>query len=255
MYIRDTLRLSLWIGELLRPSVSVIVPMLDEEKYLKRCMHSITRQQTSMDFDVIAAVAQKSTDMTEKIARRYADRVVMTERLGIGPARNSGARAARGDLFVFVDADTEIPANYLDAVHAVMKERGISGLSCAFHFDKGGRMLNAVQELSNKYLLLKGSYGRGEILGFNNAVRSDVFFKVGGFPDAPLEDGMLARKLHRVGRVVYLPEPVVVTSARRLESSGTFRAALYYSNLAIAANFPRSPFNTLLRYKRYVPIR
>jgi len=101
-----------------------------------------------------------------------------------------------------VDADTCIPGNYVEAVHAVMREKSISGLSCAFRFDKSSRTLGAVQELSNKYLLIKGSFGKGEILGFNNAVRRETFFRTGGFPNAPLEDGAFAKKLQKAGRVM-----------------------------------------------------
>jgi len=55
--------------------------------------------------------------------------------------------------------------------------------------------------------------------------------------------------------VVFLPEPTVVTSARRLESSGTFRTALYYANLAFATNLPKTPLKKLLSYKKYLPVR
>ncbi|MFA6327880.1 MAG: glycosyltransferase [Candidatus Micrarchaeia archaeon] len=234
--------------------VSVIVPALNEEKLLASCLRSIRRQQTSLDYELIVADGQ-STDGTRKIALRRADRFVTSKKKGISFGRNAGAKAAKGSLFIFVDADTCIPSNYMEAVHAVMREKSISGLSCAFRFDKSSRTLGAVQELSNKYLLIKGAFGRGEILGFNNAVRRETFFRTGGFPNAPLEDGAFAKRLHKAGRVIFLPEPTVTTSARRLESSGTFRAALYYANLGLVTDFPKMPLNRLLNYRKYLPVR
>ncbi|VVB66198.1 Glycosyltransferase AglE [Candidatus Gugararchaeum adminiculabundum] len=238
----------------MKTKVSVIVPALNEEKYLAPCLRSIVGQRTSLEYEIIV-VDSGSKDRTEEVARKYADLFINTKKRGIALARNTGANNAKGQLFVFVDADTKIPPNYIDAVHAVMEEKTLAGLSCAFKFDKASRSLNAAQELSNKYLLVKGSFGKGEILGFNNAVRRETFFRAGGFPDAPLEDGAFAKKLRGIGRVIYLPEPMVTTSARRLESGGTLKAAFYYANLMLATNFPHTPLKSLLRYKKYLPIR
>lgn len=238
----------------MKTDVSVIVPALNEEAYLRDCLRSIADQETDLKYESIV-VDGGSADKTGKIAKRYADKFLVAKRKGIWTGRNTGAKAAKGRLFVFVDADTTIPPNYIDVVHAVMRDKKISGLSCAFRFDNSTRTLKVMQELSNKYLLFKGSLGKGEILGFNNAVRRDVFFKAGGFPNAPLEDGAFAKKLYRFGRVVYLPEPDVTTSARRLEKGRALKAIVYYANLAVATDFPDLPLKSLLKYKRYLPVR
>ncbi len=238
----------------MKTEISVIVPTLNEEKYLEKCLRSIVNQKTILNYELIVADGG-SEDKTKEIAKKYADRFLVTKQKGIWIGRNTGAKSAKGSLFVFIDADTIIPPNYLDVVHAVMRDEELLGLSCAFRFGGSSRTLRALQELSNKYLLLKGSFGKGEILGFNNAVRKKVFFRAGGFPNAPLEDGAFARKLHRLGRVTYLPEPYVTTSARRLEKGRALKAIVYYANLSIATDFPNSPLKNLLKYKRYLPER
>jgi len=234
--------------------VSIIVPAMNEEKLLPSCLRSIVSQQTSLDYELIVVDGQ-SHDRTTDIACKYADRLIAAKRKGISFGRNAGAKAAKGRLFVFVDADTRIPSNYIEAVDAIMHEKTISGLSCSFRFDKRSRTLDAIQELSNKYLLLKGSFGKGEILGFNNAVKREAFFRVGGFPNAPLEDGAFAKRLHKLGRVLFLPEPTVITSARRFERNGSLMTTIYYANLGLVTDFPKMPFKTLLSYKRYFPVR
>ncbi len=234
--------------------VSVVVPTFNEEDYLEGCLKSIAKQKAHLDFELIVSDGG-STDGTEEIARKYADEFIITKQRGIWIGRNSGAKKASGRLFVFVDADTRIPPNYLDVVHGVMQDKRISGLSCAFRFDEQSRSLKVIEELSNKYLLLKGSIGRGEILGFNNAVRRETFWRVGGFPDRPLEDGALAKELWKVGGVAFLPEPRVITSSRRMKKGGTFNSAIYYANLMILTQFKRIPLQDLFRYKKYLPIR
>ncbi|MBI5159532.1 glycosyltransferase [Candidatus Micrarchaeota archaeon] len=234
--------------------VSVIVPAFNEEKYLGECLKSIAAQKTRMGFELIVSDGG-STDKTVRIAEKYADGIVECRKRGIWIGRNTGARKARGKVLVFVDADTRIPPNYLDAVHAVLRDERIAGVSCAFRFDEQTRSLKVIEELSNKYLLLKGSIGRGEILGFNNAVRAETFWRVGGFPDRPLEDGALAKELLRVGSVVFLPEPRVITSSRRMKKGGTFNSAIYYANLMVLTQFKRIPLQELFKYKNYLPIR
>jgi glycosyltransferase involved in cell wall biosynthesis len=234
--------------------VSVIIPALNEEKCLAKTLESVSRQKTSLNYEIVVA-DNGSEDRTVEIAEKYADRVVSVKRKGIWIGRNTGAEKSRGNALVFVDADTTIPPNYLDAVNAVLFDDSISGLSCAFRFEKHGRVLDAIEELSNSYLLFKGVIGKGEILGFNNAVMRKTFFDVGGFPNQPMEDGAFARKLWEKGRVVYLPEPRVVTSARRISKKGTIHSAVYYANLMLITDFPRIPVDKVAIFKKYLPVR
>lgn len=232
---------------------SIIIPALNEERYIERTLRSACNQKTSLNYEVIVA-DNDSEDGTVEIAERYADRVVVAKRRGVWFGRNRGARSSKGELLVFVDADTVIPPNYLEVVSAVLENERISGLSCAFEFDQHNKLLDVIEELSNSYLLFRGMLGKGEILGFNNAVRRETFFKVGGFPNKPMEDGAFARKLWRKGKVVYLPEPKVVTSARRISKNGPLTAAVYYANLAMITDMPL-PMKKLAIFKRYIPVR
>ncbi|MEK7516130.1 MAG: glycosyltransferase [Patescibacteria group bacterium] len=81
--------------------LSVIIPAYNEEEYLPRLLASIRRQRFS-DYEVIVADAD-STDRTSEIARAWGCRVVPGGVPSTG--RNYGALAARGDLFLFLDAD------------------------------------------------------------------------------------------------------------------------------------------------------
>jgi len=233
---------------------SIIIPALNEERYIRQTLESVRKQRTSLNYELIVA-DNDSIDRTVEVAEKYADRVVVVKRRGIWIGRNTGAKKSRGKVLVFVDADTVIPPNYLEVADAVLGEDEISGLSCAFGFDQKNRMLDAIEEMSNSYLLFRGMVGKGEILGFNNAVRRKTFFEVGGFPNKPMEDGAFARKLWKMGRVIYLPYPKVVTSARRISKNGPLTAAVYYANLALMTELPRLPMNKLAIFKAYMPVR
>jgi len=234
--------------------VSVVIPTLNEEEDIKKCLKAISSQNTESSFEVILADGG-SKDKTVSIAERYADKIVEVRKKGISAGRNKGARAAKGELLVFIDGDTVIPPNYLRTVESVMENGKIKGLSCAFRFDERRKSLEMIEILSNHYLIMKGMSGKGELLGFNNVIRKKDFSRVRGFPSKPLEDGAMARKLHKTGRVIYLPEPSVVTSARRMKKGGTMKAVEYYANLSLATYYPNRLFKKLLKYQKYLPVR
>jgi glycosyltransferase involved in cell wall biosynthesis len=226
------------------PDISIVIPALNEEKSIGATLKAARAQSTRLDFEIIVSDGG-SIDKTPEIAGKYADKVITVKERGIWIGRNMGAKAAKGSAYAFIDADTIIPPNYLDSVYPILFDDSISGLSCAFGFSERSTKNRLVEEICNEYLLLKGSFGKGELLGFNAVVAKKYFKKAGGFPNAPLEDGALAIKLRKLGRLVFLPEPRVTTSA----------TTLYYAQIGIKSALPKSPLERLLLYKDYVPIR
>lgn len=233
---------------------SFIVPALNEEEYIEDCLKSIVTQRSCVDFELIV-VDGDSKDNTPRIAKKYANKVLSVPEPGIWLARNKGALIAKGELLIFIDADTAAPPNYLEAIHAVLEDEEISALSCAFRFDRRSKSLKIIQDMANNYLLTKSLIGQGELLGFNAAMSRRAFSRTGGFPRAPLEDAAMAKKLRHDGKLVYLPEPRVITSSRRIYRGGILNAVMYYASLGLVTDFPASPTRYLARYRKYIPVR
>ncbi|MFH2106659.1 MAG: glycosyltransferase [Candidatus Micrarchaeota archaeon] len=235
--------------------VSFIVPALNEENYIERCLKSIKNQKTTLDFEIILSDGN-STDRTLRLAEKYVDRVVTSRKKGIALGRNAGAEFAKGDTLIFIDADTQIPPHYANVIHAVLSNERISGVSCAFCFDCSDKICNFFAKLSNDYYLLKGFNSNATILGYNACVRRSTFRKVKGFPNKPLEDRAFGYKLEKLGKVLYLPEPVVVTSARRLLREGPLSSMNYYAGLqAGTENVIPHTIKDIFKSREYKPIR
>jgi glycosyltransferase involved in cell wall biosynthesis len=100
-----------------RYNVSLIVPALDEEKYIGRLLDSAAGQ-TEPFAEII--IANSGADRTEAIALEAGAMVVPTPRGNISAARNAGAEVATGDILVFADADVHFAPEFL--------ERAINGL-------------------------------------------------------------------------------------------------------------------------------
>src|SRR5262245_5381206 len=86
--------------------ISVIIPAHNEERYLGKTLEALNRQNYGW-FEVIV-VANGCTDRTAEVARGNCQRLIVLSQKGLGMARNLGARMARGDLLVFLDADTAL---------------------------------------------------------------------------------------------------------------------------------------------------
>ncbi len=94
------------------PRISVVVPVYNVERYLAECLRSL-RAQTVRDYEVVM-VEDGSTDGSAAIAEEFADRdprfrLVVQENGGLGHARNTGVRHARGELVAFADSDDVVP--------------------------------------------------------------------------------------------------------------------------------------------------
>ena len=102
------------------PRFSLIVPAYNEEAYLPVLLYSVAAARARYaggpdDIEVVVA-DNASTDATAELARSSGCRVIREERRIIAAVRNSGARNARGQVFVFVDADNTMHPDTFNAI-------------------------------------------------------------------------------------------------------------------------------------------
>ena len=198
-------------------TLSVIVPTLDEAEALPAAL-AAARQPGVTE---IIVVDGGSRDGTLALARALADRVLETAR-GRARQMNAGAAAARGDVLLFLHADTRLPAGYAQAVARALADPRVVGGRFDVRLDATGLAYRVVGRLiSVRSRVTRVATGDQAIF-----VRRAVFGRLGGYPAVPLmEDVALSRALKRAGRVACLGE-TVVTSARRWQRHGVARTVL-----------------------------
>lgn len=101
----------------MEPSLSIIIPTLNEKHYIGRLLDSIVHQQTHEVFEVIV-VDGKSQDSTITVAQAYISRVnnlrvLVSAKRGISYQRNYGAKRSHGQILLFLDADTVLPKYFI----------------------------------------------------------------------------------------------------------------------------------------------
>ena len=231
--------------------ISVVVPALNEEKYLPGCLESLASQSSDSDHEVIV-VDGGSADRTVEIAKHFTDHVITTARRPVGAARNEGAKIADGEIVAFIDADTIASRRWLTAIERSFEDPSVIGVTGPTLPSDGTALDSITYRLWTIYLqrvLL--SMGMPHVIGFNCAYRKSAFLRVGGFDETNVtsEDIGLARKMRRLGKIEFERQMSALTSARRFRK---------YGHAYIAGLYVLNGFSTLLldrSSRNYPPVR
>lgn len=194
--------------------LSLIIPVLDEADAIAATLASL--QPLRAAGHEVIVVDGGSTDATVAQAEPLADRVQITSR-GRARQMNAGAAVARGDVLVFLHADTCLPEHAVSAIRAALRRR----LWGRFDVDIAGRsgMLRVVALCMNLRSRLTDIATGDQVLFISRA----AFSAVGGYPEQPLmEDIELSKRLKKHGPPACLRDRVV-TSGRRWEANGVWR--------------------------------
>jgi len=169
--------------------VSVIIPVYRGSELLDDLLRSLMEQ--SVRAAEVIVVADEPTEETLNTVRKYPVKLIVNEnRRGKAHALNAGAREARGDILVFLDADTKIERDFLENVVEEMKSSPILDVKkkilCSGLLS---RLVNI--DYFNMYISSFFSTRFGTCMGLNGAciaVRREYFFKLGGFRRTITED-------------------------------------------------------------------
>ena len=186
--------------------VSIIIPTFNEEIVVERLLSSI-KKQSYKDYEIIV-IDDGSEDKTVKIAGKYTGKVFERKHAERSVQRNFGAKKAKGEFVLFLDADMELSKNVVkDCVLLIKKEDKVAGIvipekSIARNF------WERVKAFERSFYNLRGD----ETTDAARFFRKSVFEKVGGYnekitgpEDWDLPETMKKRgyKIERVRSVIY----------------------------------------------------
>jgi len=203
-------------------TISVVIPVLDEAA---RIGHRL-RELASHDVAEVIVVDGGSRDATCDVVRDHPGARLVTAERGRGRQLNAGARAAAGDVLVFLHADVALPADATTWIARALADPQV--VAGAFRIrtvaDAGRNRLGPLLRLADlRSRVTRLPYGDQALF-----VRRTAFETAGGFPDEPLmEDVALARRLRRIGRIVTVPAYVRVSGRRFLRRPITSTLAMW----------------------------
>ena len=206
--------------------ISVVIPAHNEEKYLPKTLAALQRQNYGW-FEVIV-VANGCTDRTREVARGYCHRLIVLSQRSLGVARNLGARMARGDILLFLDADTLLDPSALKTIAENFTQRDAAGTVAGRPDEQRAayRLIYGVKNSIHRCGIHPGS--SGVILCWRKQ-----FMAVGGFDERlqVRENSELLKRLMRFGRYKYVGAVTATTSMRRYSRCGVGRVVWLWFKL------------------------
>ena len=167
---------------------SVIVPFLNEEKYIRRSIEALVNQDLDKKEYEIIFVDNGSTDSSSAVVSQYGGVAILREgEKGIDKARNAGFKAAKGDIIACTDADCAVCKDWLSQIYKGMKDTGAAIVLGQVSFPKDGsgslKFFEDYQNAKAEYVTNKGL--KKFYYGYTNnmAFKSDIFKKLGLFSE------------------------------------------------------------------------
>lgn len=192
-------------------SIAVVIPTLNEEQYIGRCLKSLEQLNFSKDLIQICIVDSGSSDKTTKIASNFNAKIINVEKKTISYSRNKGAFNVHSDLIAFLDADCLPAPSWLkEAVVHFSSNNVIAAGSYPSVLESESNQLQKMWaglcKKSDKEIQSVDWLPSANII-----VRSEIFNLIGGFNESLLtcEDVDLGYRLRKHGDILYDPNIVV----------------------------------------------
>lgn len=204
--------------------ISIIIPALNEEKHLAALLRSI-KAQNLKDCEIIVADAG-SKDKTKEIAEKYNCKVVP----GGLPAkgRNEGAKIAKGDLLLFLDADVVLPSGFLKGAIKEFNAKKIEIATFPILFT-GSKIDRFISDFYNSWVKITQGF-LPHALGAALLVTKRLHDRINGFDEKILlaEDHHYARRANKLAKYGLLKTMPVSISNRRFKSDGRMKTCMKY---------------------------
>jgi rSAM/selenodomain-associated transferase 2 len=199
--------------------ISVIVPVLNEGDSIREFLLHVRETAANVPVEIIVVDCDPEESTIQKISS--GDAVTLRSRPGRGAQMNRGAAEARGEIFVFLHADTRLPENAFTLINKALEKSGCAGGAFDLGIDsRRFLMLLTARCASLKHRITRVPYGDQAIF-----IRAGFFREIGGYKEVPIfEDVELMRRIKKLGKKITILNRRTKTSPRKWEKDGAFYA-------------------------------
>lgn len=219
------------------PSVSIIIPVHRGGKNFSACLRSL-RELNPAPMEIIVVVDGHDDGSAAAAERLGARIMLLPNRSGPAAGRNMGAKAAKGEILFFIDADVTVYPNALESVETAFGScpdlAAVIGSYDASPFETN--FLSQFKNLLHHYTHQRGSDEASTFWGACGAIRRAAFFSVGGFDDKAystpsIEDIDLGYRLKRSGKRIRSLKKLHVKHLKRWNLRSLLKADFFYRAL------------------------
>jgi rSAM/selenodomain-associated transferase 2 len=223
---------------------SIIVPAFHEGENIRDLIERLNRLDIDKKSEVIVVDGAQEKDTLRAIDGNCVIKI-SCER-GRAKQMNAGASAARGEVLLFLHADTELPVQAFGKIHALMERGGVVGGA----FDLGIKSNKFIFRIIEKLASWRSRLNRIPFGDQAIFIRRDYFNKIGGYKEIPImEDAELMRRIKKSGDPIWIFRERVMTSPRRWEKEGLIYCILRNWTLQVLYFLGVSPHQLATFYK------
>jgi rSAM/selenodomain-associated transferase 2 len=200
---------------------SIIVPVFHESEGIDDLIESLNRLDSDKSLEIIVVDGSQERDTLRAI---HSNRVIkITSEQGRAKQMNAGALVARGEILIFLHADTELPTLALKKIRTVMEQGGY----VAGAFDLCIKSDKLIFKIIACFASLRSRLNRIPYGDQAIFIRREYFNEIGGYEQIPLmEDVELMRRIKKSGKKIKIFYDRVMTSPRRWEKEGVIYCTL-----------------------------
>ncbi len=218
--------------------LSFIIPTLNEENNIARLLEKLKPQLRKEDEVIV--VDSHSKDKTAEVARSFGALVLIQPKAGIGLAKTAGAKEAKNDILIFMDADSVPSVDFAERIRNHFKDPetiAVGGLGLydsdslvsEYTYNTFAQLVFQTAKMAHK---VTGKYW---FAANNCAFRKSVFMSVGGYQSVICEDTDLTRRLPPSKNVKYDGKLRLYLSDRRFREDGFLETLWLWGKGNVAA--------------------
>jgi len=230
--------------------ISIIIPTLDEERYIGRILDAL-QKQTFSEFEAIV-VDGCSDDGTREIAEKYGFvRVINSSVRNVSYQRNLGAKEAKFERLLFLDADSHIGEDFLEKALKKIERKKLAIAGCYLYPDSKSIFYKTAYFMFRKWIWFVSKVKSPELNGTCLFSTKKLHDKIGGFDHEITfaEDYDYSSKASRFCKPELLNPVKIYTSVRRFETEGRILAGLKYLLMGGYITLFGNPKQGIFEYK------
>jgi rSAM/selenodomain-associated transferase 2 len=223
---------------------SIIVPVFHEGERINDLIDCLNHQDSDKNFEIIIVDGCREKDTLGAIHSKEV--IKISSERGRAKQMNAGASMAKGEILIFLHADTELPIHALKKINSLTERKEYVGGA----FDLGIKSDKFIFKVIGTLSSLRSRLNRIPFGDQAIFIRKEYFSKIGGYKEIPLmEDVELLRRIKKSGNKIWIFYDRVMTSPRRWEKEGIIYCTLRNWSLQTLYFFGISPHKLVIFYK------
>ncbi len=208
--------------------VSIIIPMYNSEEFIQNCLERIFSLDYPRERYEVIVVDNGSTDNGVALTKKFPVKIVPCPEGNISKVRNTGAKAAKGKLFAFVDTDCALDAKWLATGEKILMDQGTAAAGGGYRPPPQSSWIPKAWYIETRAEVRKVRF----LPAGNFLVKAEAFNGVGGFDESLVtcEDSDICERMVKKGYDIFLSSKMICIHLKNPESLlEFFKKEVWYS--------------------------